>query len=312
MSAFFVWKETGSVTGDAVINACRGVVVYALSAAAFMAFLFPIVWAMTVFYLLIPLLSLWRPFYPARGGKGQGSTMGEASGETGEKNLLVTIEAGESLLVRDEKYVALREVDGMSHRFIFVYSWWHLIMSICCKLTSLVSYRANAGRARELRISSDDPDEYFCAVELPPGEEIIIHPSDLIACSEDIALKSRWIFSPQAFCAGQMRFFIMRGPEREPGQRPARIVVRSFGGITSMQLRDSGYALKKHCLITATSGVCMGVRRTESFWNYFSGQSDLLDLYLGGTGEVRIHNAGLDTTNPHEKGNSALGNLLGY
>ncbi len=316
MSAVVAWRAVGGDAEAIILDACKGTAVYALAAAAFMAFCFPTIWTMVAYYLLAPLVNLWRPLAPARSGRGQGDMMGGASGEIGEKNLLITIEPGEAFLVKDEKYVALREVDGMKHSFIFVYSWCHLIMSICCKLTSLVSYKANAGKARELRISSDDPDEYFCTMDIPPGEQIVIHPSDLIGCSEDISLRTRWSFSPQAFYAGQMRFYVMQGPERELGQQPARVVVRSLGGITSMQIKDSGYALKKHCLIAATSGVRMGVKRTESFWNYFNGQADLFDLYLSGTGEVRIHNARLKSTDGDERSNrtfrEALCNFLGF
>ena len=288
--------------------------VTALLLAVVMTFA-PFVWRLFTFCIVAPLVERVRPFRPVQEREKVKRGPTTPSGETGVKNLKLTLSPGEELIVRDETYVSCREI-GMEHRFIWLYSWRYPIMSICCKLTNLVAYKATVDKSGELSISSDDPDEYFCSLPLPPGEQLIILPSDLVAFNDDVIIRRRWCFSPHAFCYGQLRFFILCGPERSQGQPPARVVVRSLGGITKENITAGGYAFQKRSLITASADVEMSVRRTESFWNYFVGRSTLFDLRLSGSGEVRIHNAQNKATTIVDRTINvvlnAIGNLLGF
>ena len=212
----------------------------------------------------------------------------DITGERGVKLVNLDLPPGESLLVRDEKYTGGYEEyadSELEKRTQILFSWKYWLMSWLCGLCILTRFtnKSSTGRTHSISITSDDPDEYFTAITLAPGERCSITPSDLVAFSGSISIFGRWRAWLPAWCMGQIRHYVLAGP--------GMVVVRAEGGITGDEVHPGKVAIRrKHCLISASQGVLLHVRRTETLIPYLLGITGLFDLRLMGNGNYRIRN----------------------
>ena len=197
----------------------------------------------------------------------------------------MSLPPGDSLLVRDEKFSGgYEEYAGseLEKRTQILFSWQYWIMSCLCGLCILTRFtnKSASGRTHSISITSDDPDEYFT---LEPGQRCSITPSDLVAFSGSISISARWRAWLPAWCMGQIRHYVLTGP--------GMAVVRAEGGITEDEVHPGKVVIRrKHCLISASEGILLHIRRTETLIPYLLGITSLFDLRLMGNGKYRIRN----------------------
>lgn len=240
------------------------------------------------YYVLAPLVESCESIHPC--GRAEGASIStSAQGEQGVKLACVPLPPGEALLVRDESYTGgyMEYDDGLLQKrtqLLFSHTYW--LMSWLCGLCLLTRFTnpANGTRTHDITITSDDPDEYFSIFKLAEGQRCYITPSDLVAFTGGIRVYARWRAWLPAWCMGQIRYYVLTGS--------GTVVVRAEGGITASPLAGGESAVrKKHSLISASQGIRLHVRRTETLIPFLMGNASLFDLRLQGCGSFRMRNA---------------------
>ena len=255
-----------------------------------------------LYYVWAPLVEHCSPVRFCGGA--QAADPAPVEGETGVKLTGVSLPPGGFLLVRDESYTAgyTEFEDSRLHKNTrWLLSWRYWYMSLHCGLTMLTRFSnpADSPRTHEISITSNDPDEYFSAFTLEPGQRYYVTPADLVAISGGVRLNARWSLRPAAWCMGQVRAYVLSGQ--------GTVVVRAVGGITAGTLAQGQVVVRKlHSLMCASHGVELHVRRTETLIPYLTGRAKLFDLRLQGSGNYCIRNT--DARAFHMR----LGKLLGF
>ena len=235
-------------------------------------------------------------------------------GTEGHKIIHCELPMNETITLKDESYCGgytdHASVPRLEKRTCLVYSMRYWLMSLMCGLTIMTRFANKNSATQHIRITSDDPDEYFCKIELRRGEPLFVTPSDLVAFSKGVKIKSiNHFFSLSAWAMGQLRYYVLEGQ--------GYVVLRSNGGMSCIQ---SDHTLlnvhKKHSIINACGRLSLNARRTETFIPYLIGNSPLFDVLVRGEGAYHIRNTSRKALTPSEKFAgvffSSLGKLLGF
>ncbi len=239
-----------------------------------------------LYYLWAPLVE--RCSAVAFCGRDAAAAPAPAEGEKGVKLTTVSLAPGESMLVRDEAYTGgYTEFEDSrlekSTKWLLSWKYWYLCRTRGLSMLTRFTNPEDSTRTHEITITSNDPDEYFSAFTLEPGQRYYITPSDLVAISGGVELGSRWRLWLPAWCMGQVRAYVLSGC--------GTVVVRSVGGMTAGSLKPGEVTVRKlHSLIYASQGVQLQVRRTETLIPYLTGRATLFDLRLQGSGNFCIRN----------------------
>lgn len=264
------------------------------------------------YFAFAPLVEGCDPVCPC-GHSEEGETE-QTRGEEGVKLATIPLPPGEALLVRDESYTGgYMEYDNglLQKRTQLLFSREYWLMSWLCGLCLLTRFTNPAGgvRTHDITITSDDPDEYFSTFTLQAGRRCYISPSDLVAFTGGVRIYARWRAWLPAWCMGQIRYYVLTGN--------GAVVVRAEGGITAQNLKTGETAVRKrHSLISASQGVRLHVRRTETLLPFLLGNASLFDLRLQGNGCFRMRNAVTRPRSLTERAShvflESLGKFLGF
>ena len=256
-----------------------------------LVYLVLLAWKLFCFYIFAPWIEQRQSIQLFEGETAVSAPgSAELGSKQGSKLLTLPLAPGQVLTVCDEDYTGGytdADVDKLEKRTQWLFSGRYWLMSWLCGLVLMTRFenaRANT-ETHYITVTSDDPDEYFYEQHLEEGHPIFISPSDLVAYSDGIRIRSHWrLLSLVAWSMGQVRYYSLSGR--------GRVVVRSDGGLSSKSVTPGcSYICKKHSIISAEQGVRLHVRRTETLMPYLFGKSDLFDLRLHGIGLFRMHNA---------------------
>lgn len=230
------------------------------------------------------------------------------------KIITCPLKPGESFILKSETYCGgysdNTKVTDLLKQTQWIYSTKYWLMSILCGLTILTRFTNRGHQTQTIRITSDDADEYFCQLNISPGEHHFVIPSDLVAFSSGVQLTAFNQFkSPSAWAMGQVRYYILQGE--------GTVILRAHGGMTRIESdRYSINTHKKHSIIHASGKLQLHARRTETLVPYLLGHADLFDQKITGEGIYHIRNTSRKTLTLPEKFShiffSSLGKLLGF
>ncbi len=201
------------------------------------------------------------------------------------KRLTCTIHPGEKFIIKHEQYTAgYTRTPELRKNTKYLYNISTPLMSLFCGFFLMSRYTNRGTDDYSIDISSDDPNEYFVEIELNPDCLYYVTPTALVAFTEGIQVSTRWhLLSLPAWCMGQLRFYILRGP--------GRIVLKGLGGISPGELKENdARTIKSHTLLFSTAGIKQHVSRTETFWPYLLNNSSLFDVRICGGGQYCMRN----------------------
>ena len=232
----------------------------------------------------------------------------------GRKIIHCELSPGDSLILKNERYCGgysdAAAGDQLQKRTRFIYSTRYWLMSLMCGLTIMTRFLNKSKEVQHIRITSDDPDEYFCKFRLEEGAQIFVTPGDLVAFSGGVRLAVlNRLSSYSAWAMGQVRYYTLVGS--------GEVVLRAHGGMTRIVSGGGRYNVhKKHSIIDAGGHLKLVPHRTETFIPYLLGNSSLYDVRIEGEGEYHIRNTAKKALTVSERLSnvffSSLGKFLGF
>lgn len=251
-----------------------------------------VIFRAAVYYAVAPLFTGRRLRLFAEGPDGGDSASGSVRFEDGGRKCLgVRVERGRSLVVVGEDYInGYTESSGLRKRTRWLFSWKYPFMSFFCGLRAMNEYINRGAVPACVDITSDDPNEYFIEIELKNCKGAFIVPSVLKAYTVDnedpeggLKLSLAWRpFSITALCLKRVRYYKISGS--------GRIVLSSFGGFNGYELSEQAHRHKPSSLVFADTALVQTLARTETFYPFLCGRTDLFDLQIEGRGKFVAKN----------------------
>lgn len=230
------------------------------------------------------------------------------------KLITCEIPVGEAFMLKSEEYSGgytdMVNSNGLKKITQFLYSRKCWLMSVMCGLSILTRFHNKGNVAQSVRITSSDPDEYFCELKLTEGTRYFISPSELVAFSSGVRISAFNRFnSVAAWAMGQVRYYVLEGT--------GSVVIRSFGGITRIPADETlRFVQKKHSIISAVGKLSLRATRTETLIPYLLGESSLFDHQVSGVGVYFIRNTLRSPRSLSERFSNvfftSLGKFLGF
>ena len=209
----------------------------------------------------------------------------------GYKCVSIELPPQESLVVVNEDYInGYLNTPDLVKRTRWLFSWTYPIMSFFCGLRAMNEYINKGAKAVRVDVTSDDPNEYFIEIELKNCKGAFLVPSTLKAYTLDNAnpdkglkLSLAWRpFSITALCLKRIRYYKISGT--------GKIVLSAFGGFNGYELSEAVHRHKPSSLIFADVALEQSLARTETFYPYLCGRTDLFDLQIQGNGKFVAKN----------------------
>ena len=244
-------------------------------------FLGPTLWALTLYFVLAPIMSRGRPI---RLGPDP-----VALPEVGECHVSIeaTLQPRELLRVR-EKFLQASD-EGVEKRTRFVLDWRIPLTSLACGLVELVELRHGRGSGvfRITLSNGVDPHIELAQVTVPVGGSLVLRPRFLAGViqrdGERLVIRRHWrLFRWQAWISGQFRFFEFVGP--------CRLIVAGSRGVRAECLADRegqpapARRTNQDATIAFTPNLDYLPVRAETFWSYYRGMNPLFDDLFSGRG----------------------------
>lgn len=227
-----------------------------------------------------------------------------------QKSLKADILPNESLLVVDESFVnGCEDNQNLEKTLQWLFSWKHPIMSFWCGLRTMNKYTNKSEKSISIDITSNDPDDYFIEIELDNCKGAFILPSNIKALSPTINIDCKWrLFSLVSWCMLRIRYYVVSGS--------GKIILSSKGGFRHKKNTDiASHRRKPSSLIFADTNLKWNAIRTEIWYPYIIGKTDLFDLRITGEGNYLIknilYNDNIKLTSPESLLN-IIGKLAGF
>lgn len=228
-----------------------------------------------------------------------------------QKSLKADILPNESLLVVDESFVnGCEDNQNLEKTLQWLFSWKHPIMSFWCGLRTMNKYTNKSEKSISIDITSNDPDDYFIEIELDNCKGAFILPSNIKALSPTINIDCKWrLFSLVSWCMLRIRYYVVSGS--------GKIILSSKGGFRHKKKNTdiASHRRKPSSLIFADTNLKWNAIRTEIWYPYIIGKTDLFDLRITGKGNYLIknilYNDNIKLTSPESLLN-IIGKLAGF
>jgi len=234
----------------------------------------PIVWSLFMYYAIAPIATKQRPIKLV---ESETNNIYWADPRT---SLNVTLDPAEQLWVRNE---LLTQRAGISKRTATFWNWRAPAVSTLSGLVFCTQAMNNTDRPSVFVLSSNNPEEEISEIVLEEGSSLVLHVTNIVAISGDVAVRARWrILNLNAWLTGQLRFLIFEGP--------GSIFVGAPRGIEGCKVTDK-QMVEQQITIGFDSNLDYSVKRTETFVPYFRGQASLFDDCFEGQGTMFRKNA---------------------
>lgn len=272
---------------------------------------FPLFFRTFLYFCVAPLLGKSRPVKFFKLDENV-SDLSISIKSDGEKSLPVEINPNQSLIVISENYVnGYNENPNLKKKMRWLFSWHHPFMSLLCGLSAMNCYQNDSQDVIKLDITSENPDDYFVEIELKDCAGAFIVPSHIKAFSDGISISCKWnLLSFASFCMKRFRYYSVSGS--------GKIVLSCAGGF-SQKMADSNvfHRRKPSSFVFSSANLDVRAKRTELFYPYLIGRTELFDIILKGNGNFLIKNT-LSNINFFDKLSSpdsilnVVGKLFGF
>ena len=197
----------------------------------------------------------------------------------GNKNCAVSLQPGESLFARMSWIHQYAPTARKKTRFLW--DWKSPFIGYAAGLAELteVSVGEHEPETEVVVSSGQNPDTYLCEVQLLNHPGMVVYPSQVIAISGNVRLKTRWcLTNPHAWIAGRLRHIIFCGT--------GRIYVQGSGGIDPVPIIDQPVRISEWIVAAFETVLSFSTVRTETFWPYYRGIVPLFDYEFQGRGII--------------------------
>lgn len=246
-------------------------------------FLIPLFFRAFLYFIVAPIIQKMGKLQLFESLNGTGDTIHISKNEW--KSLKTDIRPGESLLVVDETFVnGTEENKNLKKSIKWLLSWKHPIMSFFCGLRTMNKYTNRSEVTLSIDITSENPDDYFIEITLDKCKGAFILPSNIKALSPTINIDCKWrLFSLVSWCMLRMRYYIVSGS--------GKIILSSTGGFSNKKnTSDTMHRRKPSSLIFADTNLEWNAIRTEVWYPYIFGKTELFDILIKGDGNYLIKN----------------------
>jgi len=272
---------------------------------AFLIFFAPFLWALFVYYIAAALVEKMRPFVLEDSGY---LPFGGISPEVDAK-LVFPLRGKTRLFLRSGWCKKrLNTVTVMK----LIWNWRYPFVSIAADLCELISYRAEEGKEGTVTITAPYEDLFIARVDLTEETAFVIRPKYLVGVTDGIQVRTHWSFSPHRLLSGRIRQIILCG-------KGSIFVAGSWGVEAETVKAGENSRIEAKMLLGYEALARYSLCRTETFWHYFRGRSELFDIRIGEGLFLTQNNAWAAAkakTSAFERGLEVLlngiGHLLGF
>lgn len=259
-------------------------------------FLAPLLWRLTAYFVLAPIVSSRRP---VRLGP-ESEDLPKV--ETSRAALDVELATGEVLWIK-EKFLQASD-EGLQKKTKTVLNWR---IPFTCAATGLIELiemrnRTEGATYRATFSSQEDIHTELAAVSVPENTGMIVRPrfvAGLIG-ERPVVIRRHWrLFALQSWATGQFRYFEFVGP--------CRLLLSGSRGVRAEELqqgdnpRPPARRTNREAVIGFTPGLAYRPIRAETFWAYLRGMNPLFDDLFAGEGVFLCQET--SARNPNEKQN---------
>lgn len=225
-------------------------------------------WRTVLFWCLSPFLSRRSAMRLVK--KGIESSVLVTSEEA--KQLVLPIASNSMVFVKNN-YVKVYDRESLKKRTRWL-AWWRFpFTSYGAKLRRLTCFQSTGKGDSEVSITDDNPDVWLSLIRLENHSGMMVYPRCIVALVNVAGLKvrSHWkLFSLQAWCMGQLRFFTISGT--------GGVVIKAMGGLQAVDVSGKRQGFEEDSLLAYDANLGLKSIRTETFIPYFLGDEDLLDV----------------------------------
>ncbi|MCI0606602.1 AIM24 family protein [bacterium] len=196
-----------------------------------------------------------------------------------QKNLPVQLQPGEMLVTRMAWLHQYAPTARKKTRFLL--NWNSPFTSYAAGLAELteVSVPSDAAPTEIVLTSGENPDTYICEVLLDNHRGIVVYPSQVVALTGNLQLKTRWtLLNPHSWIAGRLRYIHFSGT--------GKLFIQGRGGVDAVKLNGQAVRISESILTAFETTLSFSTARTETFWPYYRGMTPLFDYQFEGNGLI--------------------------
>jgi hypothetical protein len=240
----------------------------------------PLLWKMSMYYLVAPLVSRGRPL-----------RFSELRTELPEVlpsqvALEITLQPGESMRIKERFLQASDE--SLKKRTRWLMDWSMPFTSVACGLVEMIEISHPGDerlRPRATLSCSDDALAELSLIRIPAGTSLILSPRQIAGLMRQggggSRIRRRWVlWRWQSWVSLQFRYFEFEGP--------MQVVLSGARGIRVENLSGRGAETARRVNHNAIIGFTPNLRyspvRAETFWAYYRGMNPLFDDLFAGDG----------------------------
>lgn len=204
---------------------------------------------------------------------------GKITAKRSEKNLPVLLLPGESLVTRMAWLHQYAPAARKKTRFLL--NWKSPFISYAAGLAELteVSVPVDSASSEIVLTSGENPDTYICEVQLEDHPGVVVYPSQVIAMTGNLQLKTRWnLLNLHSWIAGRLRYILFSGT--------GRLFLQGMGGVDAVRLNGQTVRISESILTAFDTNLSFSTARTETFWPYYRSMTPLFDYQFEGDGLI--------------------------
>lgn len=268
----------------------------------FTVLLLPFLWRTAAYWLLMPLLG--RALPPSRliDVGCAGSVRLERSG----KPLPVILSDDEVLYVQQGR---ITQRSGVDIRDQLCWDKTAPLISSAAHLWWIIALTKETGLpCGEVTLSTGDEDSYVAEVRIEGHPGLVIRPAQIVAVSSGVRIHTKWRWGMHHWLNGQLRYVLFSGT--------GRVWVKAQGGVATGGDTQRPSRLEHPLVIAYDGRAQVAATRTQSFFAYVFGSSELCDLEIA-HGYLHLHQQTVPKNFSHALQNSftfvlqSIGKLAG-
>lgn len=189
--------------------------------------------------------------------------------------LEVVVNADNELIVHPD-YIRTAD-EGFSTTTKSVFSYRYIFTSLASGLQMLTCFKTDQVNSKVFLSCSNEVENKLSVIKLSESTELVLSPRQIVGVLQQkgapLVIKSKWIFSPAAWLAGNLRLLIFSGQ--------VSIILKGSKGIIIKELQE-GTSYVGEGVVGYTSNLQVQPVRTETFWAFHTNKRPLFKHRFSG------------------------------